>query len=287
MTNSFSFAYRVTALFCAAILSVIVVFCQDTSTASSPKTLPSYEAQVKQLLSRMTLEEKIGQMIQDDQEYLKDPADIEKYYLGSLLTGCTSDPKEGNSLQAWTDLYNGYQQHALKTRFGSPILYGIDAVHGHNNVLGAVIFPHNIGIGYTRNAALVEKQELNVIRTPDVIFVPTPQDVLEKMLKMVKVKKDDLLYDLGCGDGRIVVTAAKKYGCKCVGYDIDPERVKESLENVRKNNVGHLVRIEQQDIFTLDLSEADVITLYLLRSLNTKLIPQLEKLKPGSRIVLT
>jgi ribosomal protein L11 methylase PrmA len=105
------------------------------------------------------------------------------------------------------------------------------------------------------------------------------------MLELAEVTKDDLVYDLGCGDGRIVVTAAKKYGCKCVGYDIDPKRIKESLENVKKNNVGDLVRIEQEDIFTLDLSDASVITLYLLPSLNVKLIPQLEKLKPGSRIV--
>jgi precorrin-6B methylase 2 len=119
----------------------------------------------------------------------------------------------------------------------------------------------------------------------DVIFVPTPQDVVEKMLELAEVKKSDLVYDLGCGDGRIVVTAAKKYGCNAVGYDLDPQRVKESLENVQKNQVGHLVRIEQRDIFTLDLSQANVVTLYLLPSLNVKLIPQLEKLKPGSRIV--
>ena len=122
-------------------------------------------------------------------------------------------------------------------------------------------------------------------REPDVIFVPTPQNVVDKMLELVEVKKDDLVYDLGCGDGRIVVTAAKKFGCRAIGYDISPKRVKESLENVKKNNVGDLVRIEQQDIFTLDLSKANVITLYLLPSLNVKLIPQLEKLKPGSRIV--
>ena len=124
-----------------------------------------------------------------------------------------------------------------------------------------------------------------VYRHLDVVFVPTPQDVVEKMLELAEVKQSDLLYDLGCGDGRIVVTAAKKYGCRAVGYDLDPQRVKEALENVQKNNVGHLVRIEQRDIFTLDLSEANVITLYLLPSLNVKLIPQLEKLKPGSRIV--
>lgn len=122
-------------------------------------------------------------------------------------------------------------------------------------------------------------------RKPDVIFVPTPQEVVDKMLELAQVKKDDLLYDLGCGDGRIVVTAAKRYGCRAIGYDIDPQRVKESLENVRENKVEHLVTIEQKDIFTLDLSEANVITLYLLPRLNVKLIPQLEKLRPGSRIV--
>ncbi len=133
--------------------------------------------------------------------------------------------------------------------------------------------------------SLQEVKEDKKTRTPDVIFVPTPQEVVDKMLELAEVKKDDLLYDLGCGDGRIVVTAAKKYGCKAVGYDIDPQRIKESLENVEKNNVGDLVRIEQKDIFTLDLSDANVITLYLLPSLNVKLIPQLEKLKAGSRIV--
>jgi len=122
-------------------------------------------------------------------------------------------------------------------------------------------------------------------RKPDVPYVSTPQEVVDKMLEMAKVTKDDLVYDLGCGDGRFVVTAAKKYGCRAVGYDISPRRVRESLENVKNNGLGHLVRIEQKDIFTLDLSKADVITLFLLPSLNVKLIPQLDKLKPGSRIV--
>ena len=122
-------------------------------------------------------------------------------------------------------------------------------------------------------------------REPDVVYVRTPQEVVDKMLELAQVTKDDLVYDLGCGDGRIVVTAAKEYGCKAVGYELRRGRVKASLENVEKNNVGHLVRIEQKDIFTLDLSKANVVTLYLLPSLNVKLIPQLEKLKPGSRIV--
>jgi predicted RNA methylase len=119
----------------------------------------------------------------------------------------------------------------------------------------------------------------------DVVYVPTPNDVVAKMLELATVAKDDVVYDLGCGDCRIPVTAAKKYGCRAVGYDIDPQRVKESKENIKKNGVGNLVTVQQEDIFTLDLSKASVVTLYLLPTLNVKLIPQLEKLKPGSRIV--
>jgi tRNA A58 N-methylase Trm61 len=122
-------------------------------------------------------------------------------------------------------------------------------------------------------------------RRPDVVFVPTPQEAVDKMLEAAEIKKGDLLYDLGCGDGRIVVTAAKKYGIKAIGVDIDPKRVEESRENVRTNGVGELVTIKQGDIFQEDLSSANVVTLYLLPSLNVKLIPQLEKLKPGSRVV--
>src|SRR5579871_5350741 len=123
------------------------------------------------------------------------------------------------------------------------------------------------------------------VREPDVIFVPTPQAVVDKMLDMADVRHGEIVYDLGCGDGRIPVTAAKKYGVKTWGFDINPVRVRESLDNVDKNNVKHLVTIKQADIFELDLSKADVITLYLLPTLNVKLIPQLDKLKPGCRIV--
>jgi len=130
-----------------------------------------------------------------------------------------------------------------------------------------------------------EKEEEKSARTPDVIYVPTPHEVVAKMLDMAKVTKDDVVYDLGCGDGRIVVAAAKKYGCKAFGFDIDPKRIAEAKANVKKNKVGKLATIEQKDIFELDLSKANVVTLYLLPSLNVKLIPQLEKLKPGSRIV--
>src|SRR5437763_11875046 len=122
-------------------------------------------------------------------------------------------------------------------------------------------------------------------RDPDVIYVPTPQEVVNKMFEMADVRPGEVVYDLGCGDGRIPVTAAKKYGVRAWGFDINPVRVKESLENVEKNNVKELVTIKLQDIFELDLSRADVITLYLLPQLNVKLIPQLDKLKPGCRIV--
>lgn len=122
-------------------------------------------------------------------------------------------------------------------------------------------------------------------RLPDAIFVPSPQDVVEKMLELAQVQKGDVVVDLGCGDGRFPVTAAKKYGCQAIGYDIDKECVNLALDNVKKNQVGSLVRIEHEDIFKVDLSKADVVTLYLLPTLNVKLIPQLQKLKPGARII--
>lgn len=132
---------------------------------------------------------------------------------------------------------------------------------------------------------LTRAQEKKPTREPDVIFVPTPHEVVDKMLEMADVRPGEIVYDLGCGDGRIPVAAAKKFGVKTWGFDINPVRVKESLENVEKNNVKHLVTIKHADAFELDLSKADVITLYLLPQLNVKLIPQLDKLKPGCRIV--
>jgi beta-glucosidase len=115
------------------------------------------DERVDELLAQMTLAEKIGQMTQADQEFLTDPSEIAELYLGSLLSGGNSDPAEGNSYAAWTDMYDRYQQAALETRLGIPILYGVDAVHGHNNVLGAVVFPHNIGLGATRDTSLVRR----------------------------------------------------------------------------------------------------------------------------------
>jgi ribosomal protein L11 methylase PrmA len=105
------------------------------------------------------------------------------------------------------------------------------------------------------------------------------------MLEVAELEKDDVLYDLGCGDGRIVVAAARDHGVRAVGFDIDTRRVRESRANVQKSGVGHLVTIHQKDIFEVDLTPASVVTLYLSPRLNVKLIPQLEKLAAGARIV--
>jgi precorrin-6B methylase 2 len=123
------------------------------------------------------------------------------------------------------------------------------------------------------------------LRQPDVIFVPTRQAVVDAMLKVANVKAADMLYDLGCGDGRIPVAAAK-LGARAVCIDIDPKRIAEANENVKKNAVGDRVRVLNQDLFTTDISEATVVSLYLLPSLNLKLRPTLWRtLKPGTRIV--
>jgi precorrin-6B methylase 2 len=117
-------------------------------------------------------------------------------------------------------------------------------------------------------------------------FVPSPEEVVDRMLSLAKVAKDDVVYDLGSGDGRIVIAAAKKYGARGVGVDIDPQRIAESVANAQRAGVADRVTFKLQDAMTTDVSEATVVTLYLLSSSNLKLRPMLtQKLKPGSRIV--
>ena len=137
----------------------------------------------------------------------------------------------------------------------------------------------------SRKVAPAPRRTPDLTRAPDIHFEPTPQSAVDKMLAMAGIKKTDVVYDLGCGDGRIVVTAAKRYGVRAIGVDIDPERVKESRANVRKNRVGRLVTIKHADIFEFDFSNADVVTLYLLPDLNVRLMPKLSQLKPGARII--
>jgi len=122
-------------------------------------------------------------------------------------------------------------------------------------------------------------------RTPDSVYVPTPDDIVAKMLEVAGVTKDDVIYDPGCGDGRILITAAKKYGCRGVGIELSPKLVRDARASAVRNRVERQVRILEEDIYTVDMSEATVVTLYLLPGMNVKLIPQLQKLKPGARIV--
>jgi len=120
----------------------------------------------------------------------------------------------------------------------------------------------------------------------DVPYVPSKPEVVSEMLRMAKVTKDDLLYDLGCGDGRIVITAATLFGTRGVGIDIDPERIKESKENAAKAGISNLVKFFEQDIFAADFREASVVSLYLLTSVNLRLRPKLlTQLRPGTRVV--
>jgi SAM-dependent methyltransferase len=129
-------------------------------------------------------------------------------------------------------------------------------------------------------------QEPAPSREPDVIFVPTPSDVVDAMLKLAKVTSSDVVYDLGSGDGRILISAAKMYGARGVGIDIDPERVREASANAASNNVADKVTFRQDDLFTADISPATVVMLYLSPTVNSRLAPKLMKdLKPGTRIV--
>jgi SAM-dependent methyltransferase len=123
-------------------------------------------------------------------------------------------------------------------------------------------------------------------RGPDVIFVPTPNEVVDKMFELAQVGAKDVVYDLGCGDGRIVISAAQRFGARGVGIDIDPQRIAEATANIRSAGVGDKVRLIEGDLFETDISEATVVTLYLLTRLNVKLRPKLLKeLRPGTRVV--
>jgi cyclopropane fatty-acyl-phospholipid synthase-like methyltransferase len=133
---------------------------------------------------------------------------------------------------------------------------------------------------------IAAQQAEQAARRPDIHWVPTPPAVVDAMLKLADVKASDVVYDLGCGDGIIVTTAAQKYGARAVGIDIDPVRVKEATERAQKMGVSDKVKILQADLFEADIKEASVVTLYLLTSLNVKLMPKLKKeLKPGTRVV--
>src|SRR5262249_42146627 len=119
---------------------------------------------------------------------------------------------------------------------------------------------------------------------PDVPYVATPDRVVDRMLELAEIQPDDDVYDLGCGAGRIVIAAAKKYGVKAVGIDIDPKLVRRAKANVKKSKVGHLVTIRRGDIFEEDFSDATVVAMYLMPEVNVRLMPKLKQLREGTRI---
>ena len=147
-----------------------------------------------------------------------------------------------------------------------------------------------LAVTYALPAALIgsarAQAQDEIARQLDVPYVPTPVTVVDAMLDLAKVTKSDVVYDLGCGDGRIVVRAATRFGCRGVGVDLNPERVKEAKANAIRANVTELTRFEVGDVFDFDFSGATVVTMYLLPSVNLKLRPRLLKeLKPGTRLV--
>jgi len=147
-------------------------------------------------------------------------------------------------------------------------------------------FPLALASTMLLSALLAFPQSAAPKRSPDVPYVPSTEEAVQAMLQLAGVKKSDVVYDLGCGDGRIVIAAAKNFGARGVGIDINPERIKEAKENARKAGVEHLVRFEEADLFEAKFSEASVVTLFLLPTVNEKLRPKLrDQLKPGTRVV--
>ncbi len=134
--------------------------------------------------------------------------------------------------------------------------------------------------------ALAAGQASQPKRVPDVPYVPTTEEAVAAMLQLARVEKNDIVYDLGCGDGRIVIAAAKNFGARAVGIDINPMRIEEAKRNAKRAGVENLVRFEENDLFKADIHEATVVTLFLLSSVNLKLRPKLlSELKPGARVV--
>ena len=144
-------------LFITAPLLVRAGASEPAAVPAGQRALLAHEKEVEALVAQMTLDEKVGQMTQPDQMFLATPADVANYHLGSLLSGGDSDPKKSNSFADWREMVDGYHAQTAQSRLKIPLLYGVDAVHGHNNVVGAVVFPHNVGLGATRDAKLVEE----------------------------------------------------------------------------------------------------------------------------------
>lgn len=163
-------------------------------------------------------------------------------------------------------------------------LCALVTVSGLVSLEGSWIADRPLARAQNQQVQLVQQDQLESKKI--VPFVPTPQDIVERMLELAEVKPGDVVYDLGSGDGRIVITAAKKYGVKATGFEIDPELIARSRESIKREGLQHLAEIRDQDIRTVDLSPATVLTMYLLPDVNLMLRPNIQKqLRPGSRVV--
>jgi SAM-dependent methyltransferase len=158
-------------------------------------------------------------------------------------------------------------------------------MHSHRNVFPLAAAAAALALALAPRGGAAAEDAGATVRIPDVIYVPTPEQVVETMIELARIRPGDVVYDLGCGDGRLVVAAAQAGARKAVGIDIDPERIAESRDNVRAAGVGDRATILEGDLFDLDIADADVVTLYLLPELNLRLRPKLLRLKPGARVV--
>jgi len=149
----------------------------------------------------------------------------------------------------------------------------------------AVILLSAFALVFGSEALRAEEPQSKPSRTPDCVYVGTPQDVVYKMVELAEIGKGDLVCDPGCGDGRLLITAARRHGCRGIGYELDPKLANEARQIARRHGLSRTVRFEEQDIFTVDYSPVDAIVAYLLPDMITRLATSFDKLKPGSRIV--
>lgn len=149
----------------------------------------------------------------------------------------------------------------------------------------ALIVVGLLAVGLGRGVSGADEAESRPSRTPDCVYVGTPQDVVYKMVELAEIHESDLVCDPGCGDGRLLIAAARRHGCRGIGYELDPKLANEARQMARQRGVNRLVRFEEQDIFTVDYSAVDAVVAYLLPDMITRLAASFDKLKPGSRIV--
>jgi precorrin-6B methylase 2 len=174
----------------------------------------------------------------------------------------------------------------LLALFSSLLLAGCSQSTTQQSASAQTAQPQATSTQNSNSNAATSNSNSKALREPDVVYVPTPPEVVDEMLRMADVKQGDILYDLGSGDGRIPITAAKRFKVRAVGIDINPVRIEEANRNAAEQKVTDLVTFRNADLFETDFSEATVVTLYLLDSLNQKLRPKLlRELKPGTRIV--